>query len=232
MEFDTKSIIIRISNLIENAWLEYNPTPHFYISDIFPNNLYDYLLNLLPLDSDLAPINHRDAINSNGNITRYLLDLTPHTISIFDKERKLFWSKLIQILTSEEIINTLLNKFSIQISKRFGDALPEYEVVPIFYRDFSGYKIGIHPDSENKIATFQFYLPKDFSQKHLGTIFHERDNDKFHEVKKNLFLPNSAYAFVRTDESWHSVDELGLTELPRNSLAITVYVKGYAYSST
>src|SRR4051812_20458213 len=95
--------------------------------------------------------------------------------------------------------------------------------VPLLYRDFPGYRIRIHPDTPKKLITLQFYLPVDNNQYHLGTTFHRKRNGAFEEVKTNPFAPNCAYAFVRTDESWHSVKELGPKEHIRNSIALTVY---------
>ena len=88
-----------------------------------------------------------------------------------------------------------------------------------------------HPDAATKIATLQFYLPKDLSQTHLGTTFHDRSEDGFVELKTNPFRPNSAYGFVRTDRSWHSVKELGAHEAVRNTIALTVYHQGLQYRS-
>jgi hypothetical protein len=69
------------------------------------------------------------------------------------------------------------------------------------------------------------------SQMHLGTSFHLKKPVGFQHLKTNLFQPNSAYAFVRTDESWHSVRQLAAHEQIRDTLALTLYVKGQEYSS-
>ena len=77
----------------------------------------------------------------------------------------------------------------------------------------------------------QLYLPKDETQIHLGTSFHLRQNNQFQHLKTNPFKPNSAYAFVRTDESWHSVKQLAAHESIRDSLALTIYEKGFEFKS-
>jgi hypothetical protein len=138
---------------------------------------------------------------------------------------------MIAVFTAPEIAEAMLAKFEPELRARFGDAMPELVAIPILYRDFPGYRIGIHPDTPKKIATLQFYLPEDESQIHLGTSFHCRASGGFVRHKTNSFLPNSAYAFVRTDESWHSVDELGPDEKVRNTIALTFYIKGQEYSS-
>ncbi len=125
----------------------------------------------------------------------------------------------------------LIKKFSKSIKERFGDVWPEVVTVPILYRDFPGYHIDIHTDAPYKLATLQFYFPSDFTQLHLGTSFHEQQDNKFILLKTNPFKPNAAYAFVRTETSWHSVKRLALFETARNSLALTIYLKGHEYSS-
>ncbi len=77
-----------------------------------------------------------------------------------------------------------------------------------------------------KIATLQFYFPEDESQVHLGTSFHLKQGNTFPLLKTNQFKPNSGYAFVRTDTSWHSVQQMQPNEKKRNTLALTVYIKG------
>lgn len=103
--------------------------------------------------------------------------------------------------------------------------------VAILYRDFGGCAIGVHPDIADKVATMQFSLPEDESQRHLGTTFHVKEGDRFVEVKTNRFAPNSAYGFARTASSWHSVKRLKMTEKPRNSIALTLYKRGKEYRS-
>jgi hypothetical protein len=135
------------------------------------------------------------------------------------------------IMTSDILVNTLIKKFEPRIRLRFGVNIPEMFLVPIFYRDYPGYYITEHTDVSSKIATMQFYLPKDETQIHLGTSFHLKKPTGFQLMKTNRFQPNSAYAFARTDSSWHSVKQLAPHEKIRDSLALTVYVKGQEYQS-
>ena len=135
------------------------------------------------------------------------------------------------MLPEEKLQKAILEKFRDRINQRFGEQWPELVTVPILYRDFPGYRIGVHTDAPYKVATMQLYLPQDNSQQHLGTSFHIKQGNKFELLKTNIFKPNSAYAFVRTEESWHSVKQLALQESIRNSLALTIYEKGTEYKS-
>ena len=224
-------ILERLLNKINNAGIDSRPSDNFYVEDIFPSSIYSEIIARLPQDHQYDFIEHPDAILNDGTVTRKLLDLTNETINRFNSIDQEFWSQLKNILISDELQKIILQKFKDQITKRFGDQWPEMVTVPILYRDFPGYKIGIHTDAPYKIATMQFYFPRDRSQIHLGTSFHEQVNNEFHLLKTNPFKPNSAYAFVRTDNSWHSVKQMAKHESKRDSLALTIYQKNQEYKS-
>jgi len=229
---DEESIIKHIINSINIANCESEPCENIYLENIFTTETYKEIIRNLPQDDVFDPIEHPDAVDKNGKCTRYLIDITPKSIERMNINSRFFWTKMMNAFTSKELTNSIVNKFSKTLTQKFGGKLPELVAVPIIYRDKAGYRIGIHPDIDSKIATLQFYLPEDDSQIHLGTSFHKRTTDGFLMLKKNDFKPNSGYAFVRTDESWHSVDELSTNEKTRNSIALTFYIKGMEYSSS
>jgi len=227
----TDALVKRIALRIRAAEIDPVPSANIFVEDMLPQEVYAELLARLPGDSALDPIDHPHAIADDGRRTRYLLDLTPESLPRLDPEDRPFWEAMIAVFTAPEIADAMIAKFRPELRARFGEAMPELVAVPILYRDYPGYRIGIHPDTPKKIATLQFYLPEDDSQIHLGTSFHRRTPGGFERHKTNSFKPNSAYAFVRTDESWHSVDELGAGEKVRNSIALTFYIKGQEYRS-
>jgi len=227
----TEQLVARIAQRIRSADTDPLPSANIFIEDVLPGTVYSELLSRLPADSALDPIDHPDAIGADGRCTRYLLDLTHRSLQRLNAEDRPFWDAMIAVFTAPEIADAIVAKFEPDLRARFGDAMPELVAVPLLYRDHPGYRIGIHPDTPKKIATLQFYLPEDDSQLHLGTSFHRRTAEGFERHKTNSFRPNSGYAFVRTDESWHSVDELGAGEKVRNTIALTFYIKGEEYRS-
>ena len=227
----TDELVARIVQRIRDAEVDEVPSPNIFMEDMLPANVYRELLARLPDDEMLDPIDHPDAIAADGRRTRYLLDLTPASLERLKQEDRPFWEAMIAVFTAPEITRAIVGKYEPTLRARFGDTLPELVAVPILYRDFPGYRIGIHPDTAAKIATMQFYLPEDDSQLHLGTSFHCRTASGFQRHKTNAFKSNSAYSFVRSEESWHSVDELGPDEKVRNTIALTFYVKGQEYRS-
>lgn len=224
-------VLNRLIDKIGQANMDSQPSDNFYMEEIFDKDTYSNILKYLPQDNSYDYIDHPDAKLADGKVTRMLLDLTDETLKRLDPEGQAFWQKMKEIFVSQELLSAVLNKFKNEIDKRFGSEWPEMVLVPIFYRDLPGYRIGVHTDAPYKIATMQFYFPVDESQTHLGTSFHTREGQFFHLLKTNQFKPNSGYAFVRTDCSWHSVKQLGPNEQKRNTLALTVYVKGEEYRS-
>lgn len=227
----TDQIIDGIIARIAAAELDESPCGNIYMQDMLPTSVYEELLARLPSDDALDPIEHPDAIDETGRITRLLLDLTHETLWRLPEEDQPFWEAMVEVFTSPRITAAITEKFGATLATRFNGSVPELVAVPIIYRDKPGYRIGIHPDMAAKVATLQFYLPKDDAQAHVGTVFHRRSGGGFERLKKNRFLPNSAYAFVRTEESWHSVDTLGPEEPDRNTIALTFYIKGHEYRS-
>ena len=222
-----QSILDRLVKKIQDAALDTKPDQNFYIEDVFDTETYSTILNKLPSDDNYAFINHPDAVLPNGTKTRKLLALSGTSIKNLNPANQLFWQEMNAVLISKQLQNALTQKFHQRMDDRFGESLPRMANVPIFYRDYPGYQIGIHTDAPWKVITMQFYFPKDDSQIHLGTSFHERNNNEFQLLKTNPFKPNSAYAFVRTENSWHSVKQLGQYETQRDSLALTIFLEDH-----
>jgi hypothetical protein len=225
-------VIARMVSKIEAAPLDEQPDQNIYMEEIFDPAIYAELLARLPKRDAYGLIDHPDARTETGVITRLLFDLTDETLSRFSPEDRDFWRMIKTATSSDTLQKALLRKFHKRVSERFGDHVPELVTTPVFYRDFPGYFIGVHPDGPMKVATMQLYLPADNSQIHLGTSFHRKDGDTFPVLKTNLFKPNSGYAFVRTECSWHSVKRMGPNEKERNTLALTVYLKGKEYRAS
>lgn len=228
---DVRLIVDQIVDRIATAAVDPMPTDNIYLQDVLPGEVYHELLKRLPADDVLDPIRHPDAVAPDGRVTRRLLDLTEASLARFDPRDRVFWGTIMDAFTDPALTAAVIAKFRKTLEQRFGDALPRLVAVPVLYRDYPGYRIGIHPDTASKIATLQFYLPADESQSHLGTSFHQRSATGFERLKTNAFLPNSAYAFVRTNESWHSVDMLADDEAVRNTIALTFYIEGEEYRS-
>ncbi|MFO1435235.1 MAG: carbamoyltransferase C-terminal domain-containing protein [Gammaproteobacteria bacterium] len=226
-----QAVLPRLIERIRMAEVDSRPSDNYYVENFFPPEFYQQILAHLP-DSDVYDfIEHPDAVLPDGTKTRKLLDLAPHTIAKMAPELRQFWTDFTRVLVSEELQNAILDKFADCLEDRFGCQRPPLVSVPILYRDFPGYRIGVHTDAPYKVATMMFYFPRDLSQRHLGTSFYFKTVNGFEIYKTNDFKPNSGFGFVRTETSWHGVEQLEMGESIRNTLALTIYVKGKEYRS-
>jgi hypothetical protein len=188
---------------------------------------YGELLDRLPDLERYRELSHRDAMLPNGRSARRKFYLFPEYIALLPAAQRRLWGPLARVLRSRRLENAFKNKFREALERRFGRPVEElsFYPVPILLRDLAGYRIGIHGDSLGKAITVQFYLPRDDSQMHLGTIFHEgRNGEAASRTKALPFRPASGYAFpVLYHETWHSVSLTSGGE--RNSLMLTYYVQ-------
>jgi len=111
--------------------------------------------------------------------------------------------------------------------KRFGSKLSRTGMypVPILTRDITSYRIFPHTDTQWKGITAQLYLPPDESNLDIGTIFHARLPDGSMPKRMQMrFAPNTGYAFVVDQDTWHSADPVGLHVTSRDSILLTYFV--------
>jgi hypothetical protein len=215
-----------LAAVVSNARLVTHPFDHIYVEEAFPPEFYQELLSNLPDLSKYHELHHRDALMPDGRSARRRFWLYPEHIMMLPGRQRRFWSRLLRHLRSPELQDAFKHKFRNALEKRFGPDLKNLrlDLVAMLFRDLAGYKIRIHPDVPTRVITVQFYLPKDVSQRHLGTIFHEGpDGEAAERTQKLAFLPASGYAFVVTDHSWHSVTPLPPGGEPRDSLLLIYY---------
>lgn len=227
--FSVDKVTNRLIERVRYANIDAEPSENIYMEDLFEPEIYQTILTRLPQKNVYEILPHPDAKMPDGSSTRWFFDMTEESMQRLQGEDKIFWTRMHQVFTSNTLKEAVLEKFANKIQQRFEGKIPETFIVPIFYKDFPGYFIRVHPDHAIKVATFQIYLPEDNSQNHLGTSFYRQEGDEFIKLKRNHFKPNSGYAFVRTDQSWHGVDPIGKNEKERNTIALTIYVKDANY---
>ena len=232
MEYDMQAELKHIIESINKAVVDPVPSDNIYLTNVFSDKMYQTVLKNLPPNEAYDYIIHPDAVLPDGTKTRMLLDITASTLSRIPEASRHFWQQISQTFSSQALQDAITQKFAAKINERFGNKWPEMITVPILYRDFTGYYISVHPDAPYKIATLQLYFPIDNSQVDLGTSFYLKMGNQFTKIKTNQFLPNTGYAFVRTDNSWHGVEQINRPNIIRNTLAITVYEKGSEYKSS
>lgn len=195
---------------LENAPTFDEPCQYLYSERMWPADVYDDMLRLLPKQESYEPINLKVWVNAQGVSTRDRC-LLPESIEGMDAERAHFWHQIWLALTAETFKRMLFKKFAKDVALRT-DKQPD-DVVDIeafvncsLLRDIEDYKIKPHPDGRPSIVTVQFYLPADMSQETLGTSFYAETpwwrrpfEGRYREIKRIPFRPNSGYAFVVND---------------------------------
>ena len=229
--FCHQTITGQLVKAVKEAPLETRPCESIHLSEIFDSGLYLEIVRRLPPAIYMDDFSCPDEGSKDEPVKRKLIDLTEASIARFVEQDRDFWREIMRAFCSPELYDALIEKFKVTISNRFGDDMPDIVIVPIIYRDFSGYRSAIHPGPSSEVVTLQINLPSDTAQSHLGTSFHAPADMGFQVIRKHLFLPNSGFAFARSDESLSSVDQMGENEFARSSIAVKIYLAGQEYRS-
>jgi hypothetical protein len=133
----------------------------------------------------------------------------------------------------------MIDKFAPYAKERFGDDLYRcgFETDSLIVRDLTNYSIGPHTDSPNRLLSMLFYCPADATHKHLGTsIYVPRDagfrckggphypHQLFDKVTTMEYKPNTLFAFIKNDRSFHGVEPIGDEGVLRDILLYDVRV--------
>lgn len=221
-----------------------DPFSHFFMENVFPEDLYATLLDQLPDSKDYRALSLKKYARADGTSTRDLLELSDEGVTILKESQREFWLGIADVLKSDELRNQVFDMLAVDLTARFGvsrEALSQVQAYPkpAIIRDVGGYRIAPHPDVKKKIVTLQFYLPKDRFQEDLGTALYKRKfslgglltfRRQFEKVKQFSFLPNSGYGFSVSRKSWHGRELVSMTSGVRNSLLLIYYTdpnKGY-----
>ncbi len=192
--------------------VEPEPFPHLYAEGLFPQEVYERLLSVLPAPEEM-PANKK-ATNPYG-VHRRSLPINAETLPGMAHERQRFWADLHGLICGPAFIAALVDKHRSFLMARYG-AIPPLRARLEIFVDFENYQIRPHTDAPHKAFTLLFYLPRDRSQLDLGTsIFVPKDPslrsekatqfpfELFDTVKKVGFAPNSIFGFMKTERSFH-----------------------------
>jgi hypothetical protein len=218
------------------------PFPHFYVENIFPDDFYSKIQeNLLDTNEmmSMAEVYSKNK-GLEGYKDRFIIDFKmEESLQKIEKDKFKFWESF-QNNFSLNFSNLLQSKF-----KRFLDMRFQYlENVSFRHEvrlinDKKNYALGPHTDQPAKVISVLFYLPKDLKQKETGTsIYMPKDPNKlnkklphvhyphenFNKVTTIPFVPNSAFCFIKTNNSFHGVEKLEMEDTDRWSLQYNMYV--------
>ena len=213
---------------VNRSELRHQPFDHIYMERLFDPESYSALLAAMPDRRFYHDLRHRDALREDGTSTRLRMYLYPELVRRLPAAQRRVWLPVSRALCSKGLEDAFKNKFRAALEERFKKPVEELGVypIPILLRDQPGYKISVHSDVPTKAVTVQFYLPKDDSQRGIGTIFHEGDKGaKAKKTTQMQFLPASGYAFpVSLTKSWHSAAPTQESDGERVTMMVTYYV--------
>ncbi len=239
----SEKITSHMVEAVRDSKAETNPFPHAIISDFFPQQVYDDLLDFLPTNDQYEPFSYEKHRGQDGASNRLRFGMHDKWLDRLRGEQRSFWYAVRQALGAQRLKEAVYEKMRVGLAFRF--AIAESEVnnaagyaLPELFRELSSYRIKPHPDTRRKVVTMQISLPRDGSQRHLGTEFYKRSLNPlcmlreprgFEIVKCTPYLPNSAYCFAvlnnTTWKSWHGRSTLPANCGVRNSILNLWYLK-------
>ena len=212
---------------VDAARVKTQPFFHLEFDRVFPDDIYRAMLDAMPRTTSYRRSSRKDDILPDGTVTRAKIDLFPEYIRVLPAEQRGLWSLVGEALCSREVSDAIVRRLGPALSRRFGPNYADVRLYPIptLTRDGPGYTISIHSDHVSKGVTVQFYLPRDSSTTHIGTVFHaELPDGSRPAVEKKTFAPNTGYAFAVDRDTHHSADTVGPDVKTRDSILLTYYV--------
>ena len=167
-----------VTEKIKAEPIAHEPFPHIYISEVFPSEYYEAILNRIATVGKFVP-----ALYPGVAVDLKAENFRDHglTCQNLDEDEEL--SHLYKFLKSERFSRVLLDKFSASNSWGMrGSAIPDdkhvyfangrsdFTTVFDLHKDLPGYEISPHPDIPSKIVTFLFYLTRDDRLREFGTL--------------------------------------------------------------
>ena len=231
-----------------NAPINSFPFPHLYVQDIFSDIFYSQIQKNLPDHNLLTsmPELYPEELGFEAHKDRYVMDLVrEESINKIEKDKQEFWRGLGDNFKNGKLSDLLRNKFQYYLNMRFKlidnvSFLSEIKLI----NDRKNYASSPHTSHPRKVVSVIFYLPTDLSQKLSGTsIYIPKDlnfiaqnkeykhypHEHFHKVITMPFVPNSAFCFIKTNNSFHGVEKLEMEDTDRWTLQFDIFLDKDSY---
>ena len=225
---------------VANAPMREYPYAHIYVEDVFPRDFYAALRANWPDPSAFTSLAETGRVPKGAYRERFVLPFTPAGIDKLGEDRRAFWSGFAGWFLSEGFLTAMIDKFERPVRERFGDDFHlrcGFAVDSLIVRDLTNYSIGPHTDAPHRLLSMLFYCPDDDTRTHLGTsIYVPRDpgfrckggphypHRQFQKVRTMEYRPNSLFAFIKNDHSFHGVEPIGDEDVQRDVLLYDVRV--------
>jgi hypothetical protein len=228
-------VIYRISNA---AVREY-PYPHIYVDSVFPEDFYAALRKNWPGAANLVSIGETGRVTKGAYAERHIMPLLQAEVDKLAPEARAFWNDASAWLLAPRFINSVVARFGRYVEERFRGNVDEifFHGESLVVRDHTNYRLGPHTDSPDRLVSLLFYCPDDSSMPYLGTslyvpidnafrcaggVHHPRE--LFRKAATMEYRPNTLFAFVKTDNSFHGVESIRDTGVLRDVLLYDIRV--------
>jgi hypothetical protein len=235
----SSDVSLHVLYKIANAPIQLYPFPHIFVRDVFPLEFYEEILRRLPPKDMFTTLKSLGRVGSDYPDTRFVLPLAPNNLTGIAEPFRSFWSEVAGWLLGGGFGSKVLPKFGQFLEQRFDDLdRMQFYDEALLVQDYTTYSLGPHTDSPIKVLSFLYYLPSDESQSHLGTtIYAPKDPqflcaggphhpfELFRRVYTMPYLPNSLFAFLKTENSFHGVEPVSGAEVRRDLLLYDIKVR-------
>ncbi len=215
---DYDAVKEHVNQRIASMQIEKAPYPHFTVSNLFPDAYYRLMMAMKPDNQELICLDETG--RAKGYPERFVMHLDNHLDNLQNEHKRQFWARHRKWFCSQDLMVTMVRRFYDNLMERGLKSL-NIETEAMFMRDLSGYSIGPHTDSPKRLITMMAYLPDDADHPHLGTsVYAPKDAallsagsthhsfGHFDQVGIAHYLPNSAFGFLRSDNSFHGVEPM------------------------
>ena len=225
-----------------NAPIRRYPYPHFYLENVWPADFYQALQENWPANEEMVSLADTGRVTPGAYRARRVTSFEEASLTKLALPKQAFWREMKTWLLSPDFFRTCMMPFQEYADARI-EALRggQFSLAHegLIVSDGTTYSIGPHTDSPKRLMSYLFYCPPDDSQLELGTsIFVPRDPnfvdvhgghstfDLFHRVATMPFIPNSLFAFVRRDNSFHGVEPIQAENVERRLLLYDIRIAG------
>jgi hypothetical protein len=224
---------------IANAPILYFPFPHIVVRDVFPADYYETLRSHLPPKDDFKTLRALKRVGDAYPDTRLVLPLARENLQDMASPFRGFWQGVAEWMRGGYFTQVVLSKFGDILVQRLGDLkVRRFSNEALLVQDYTTYALGPHTDKPQKVLSLLFYLPADDSRPHLGTsIYLPTDRnftctggphypfDQFQRICTMPYLPNTLFAFVKTNDSFHGVEPIADLDVRRDLLLYDIMVE-------
>jgi hypothetical protein len=199
MHWQKNDLVDHFINALDQAEVDHYPFSHLFAERLFPQDVYDHLIKLLPVIEGYKSLNHRDAMRDDGTSTCEVLPFNDEYLGPLPSEQRDLLELLKSVLNDRRVGEKYFELLAPDLAKRTSASIPEgVEAFPKsgLFRDASGYKILPHKDINTKIVTTQLYLPADEGQREFGTTLYRRSLKVGLSARSTKFLASNGKSLI------------------------------------